>query len=289
MEKLVNFEEMLFGSDPVFEPVKIINPVFWAEKLTRLPTLRPFLLDEVVTLCHEYSSLNHDFSKCLLDFSVKICPVLLFRLFNKGVFSLSQIMDYFDDEQCPILKYYYHEFINDFSVNDIDSDLIDDFDQIPVNIKDIDQCIQYGFLPSSAEYCLKYDDISNLMRTISQSEEKEQNAKWNPFEWASKPSSMYYLAFSGYFGSLKCFKQLLMTVYYINDQVRNQAICNGSISIFHFCNIQNPYPNELIHYAAKFCHVNMIKYLVENGANINFIDSSRFFRFSLIQLFIMLR
>ena len=285
MEEYIKFESVLFQDDPIFENLNLCDVNFCVDRLVNHPSLRPLLLEKVVSLCKDLCQ-KTDFKERLLEKSAQICPVLLFRLFKLGVYTANDIKPLLQADDCWLLCVYFRKQIRYFGK--FFETKRKTFNIQLYNDTDIDQMIDYGFVPNSIEFCLKYDDLEVLKsHSISFKNNNGQIGKWNPFEWASKPSSMYYLAFSGYFGSLKCFKQLLMIGYSIDDQVRNQAICNGSISIFHFCNDQNPYPNELIHYAAKFCQINMIKYLIENGANINFIDRSCFFRISLFQLFIM--
>ena len=61
--------------------------------------------------------------------------------------------------------------------------------------------IEYGFVPSSIEYCLKYDAIDEF----TDFNITNQEAKWN-----KKPKYLDLLSFSGYFGSIKCFKHIIM-------------------------------------------------------------------------------
>jgi len=57
-----------------------------------------------------------------------------------------------------------------------------DFDESFIeNANDIDQLIEFGYHPSSMEYCLKYDVIDDLLKI----DNKNQEAKWSPFEWSS--------------------------------------------------------------------------------------------------------
>ena len=50
----------------------------------------------------------------------------------------------------------------------------------------IDQLVGFGFIPSSIEYCLKYNVIDDLVNFDVLSKE----AKWCPFEWSLKPKCL---------------------------------------------------------------------------------------------------
>jgi len=137
------------------------------------------------------------------------------------------------------------------------------------NESDIDLLIEYGFLPSSIEYCLKYDDISAFkcfsFNTII-------NAKWSPFEWSQKPNSLDLLSFSGFFGSIQCFKHLLMNGFQINNSVISSVVCSGSLDLFHLCNHENIDYVECLCLASEFCQMPILKFLLENGVNLNSVN-----------------
>lgn len=60
------------------------------------------------------------------------------------------------------------------------------------------------------EYCLKNDVINEYTYfNITNQEAK----------WSKKPKYFDLLSFSGYFGSIKCFKHLIMKCFEINDHL----------------------------------------------------------------------
>ena len=84
-------------------------------------------------------------------------------------------------------------------------------------------------MPSSIECILKYDVIDDLVGfNISKGE-----AKWSLFEWSMKPQHLDLLSFSVFFGSIKCFKHLLMNGFEINDKVISMVVRGGCLDIFH--------------------------------------------------------
>ena len=99
------------------------------------------------------------------------------------------------------------------------------------NANDIDQLIEYGFLPSSIEYCLKYDVIDSLLNM----DDLNPKAKWSLFEWSNKPEYLDLLSFAGFFGSIKCFKHLLMKGLEIKENVLSMVVCGGCFDLFHLC------------------------------------------------------
>ena len=125
--------------------------------------------------------------------------------------------------------------------------------------------IEYGFLPSSIEYCLKYDvfDILQDMEIF------HQEAKWSPFEWSNKPKYLDLLSFSGFFGSVKCFKHLLMNDFEITDQVLSMVVCSGCLDLLHLCQRQQSFTYDDIFMASEFFHLPLLVFMIENGADVN--------------------
>jgi len=77
------------------------------------------------------------------------------------------------------------------------------------------------------------------------------------------------LSFSGFFGSINCFKHLLMKGFEINESVLSMVVCSGCLDLFHLCQVQKFLTAESICKASEFCHQSMLEYMVENGADMN--------------------
>ena len=144
--------------------------------------------------------------------------------------------------------------------------------------------IEYGYLPSSIEYCLKYDVIDDLVVF----DDLNQEARWSPFEWSDKPDYIDLLSFSGFFGSIECFKHLLMKGLEINDFVLSNIVCSGCLDLFRLCQEQQFITPNLICKASEFCHIPLLVYMFENGADINIKDNCVEFLYLIGLLFILL-
>ena len=84
-----------------------------------------------------------DFRRFLLG-KLKYCPIIKYKLFKLGVlFSTKSGFPY-------LLNYYFREEI-------------DDIVSFVQKSSDIELLIEFGFLPSSIEYLLKYDVIDELV------------------------------------------------------------------------------------------------------------------------------
>ena len=111
--------------------------------------------------------------------------------------------------------------------------------------------IEYGYPQSSIEYCLKYDVIDD----ISVFDNLYQEARWSPFEWSYKPEYLDLLSFEGFFGSIRCFKHLLMKGFEINDNILSMVICGGCFDLFHLYQRQLSVTPNLISIATQFFHL----------------------------------
>jgi len=264
MEQKTTFEKCLFG-DIENISFDLFDVGFIAEKMLILPSIRPFFLDKAVSLCCEFCKIA-SFNQVLLEKSLK-SPALIYRLFKNGVYRFDEIQPITMNRNSLTFCHYFRKEIEDFEniikskVEPMDYDLT-----YFGNDNDIDQLIEYGFSPSSIEYCLKYDDI-NVFWNIQ--ENKPKKARWSPFEWSRKPDSLDLLSFSGFFGSIRCFKQLLLSGFAMNSMVKCQIVCSGSFDLFHLCNEVSLSISDCMCYASEFYQFSFLLYFLDNGAKIN--------------------
>ena len=100
-----------------------------------------------------------------------------------------------------------------------------------------------------------------------------EEAKWSPFEWSYKPEYLDLLSFSGFFGSIKCFKHLLMKGFEIKPHVISMAVCSDCYDIFYLCQKPHLITNECFCKASEFYHLSLLLlFMIENGSNVNSKD-----------------
>jgi len=261
MEEKISFENFLFGDG---NEIIIDDVEFCVDRIIALPKIRPHNLEKAVTISVDYCK-STDFQRKLLEKSKK-CPVLIYQLYKRGVFVFEEIEPFLKNDSTFLLSYYFRKEIKDFDSfikskskpNDIDESFFE-------NENDIDQMVEYGFIQSSIEYCLKYDVIDELVGF----DNLNQEAKWSPFEWSYQPQYLDLLSFAGFFGSIKCFKHLLMKEFVINDDVLSMVVCSGSFDLFHICQGQQLLRPNLVGKASEFFHLQFLVFMNENGVSIN--------------------
>jgi len=267
MEEKIRFENSLY--DPQTDDIgyNISDIEFLVDRLVCLPLVRPFLLEKAVTLCVKYAS-TINFLRKLLSES-KECPVLIYRLYKRGVISFQEIEPILRSTDSTIYCYYFRKEFIDFELFAKKNNHFVDFDRSLIkDDEEIDRIIQYGFHPSSIEYCLKYDDI-DVLRDLNIND--NGIAKWSPFEWSYKLNFLDYLSFSGYFGSINCFKHLIINGYQITDSVKSSVVCSGSFDLFRLCNGSIIIPQSIF-CAAQFCRLSLLSFFLENSIDISIKD-----------------
>ena len=266
MEKYNEFERNLFG-DEIIE-FDIYDVDFWVDRISEFPKIRPLSLDKnsaFLTISKKYCE-NPEFRLKLLK-KYYFCPVLIFKLFKEGVYSIEDIKPIFQNDDSYIFCHYFKKEIGDFQnfIRKKPQPIISQ--PIPENDEAIEQLINTGFLPSSIEYCLKYDDIQNLKKIDVSI---DYVLKWSPFEWSYQPENKVMsdlLSFSAFFGSILCFKHLSSNNYKINSTTIESAICGGSLDIINMC-FKNA-SDDCIYYASYFYRESIVKFYLENGHDIN--------------------
>jgi len=261
MREKISFERYLFGDE---NEITIEDVGFVVDRLIKLPQIRPHKLEQAITLSMEYSQ-NSDFVEKMIE-KANDCPVLIYKLQMKEVITIEEILPFLRFRGTFILCHYFRKFIFDFDGLITNKKKPEEFDEsFFQNSKHFDNLIEYGYLPSSIEYCLKYDDIDGFLNIHT----LKREAIWSPFEWANKPKYLDLLSFSGYFSSINCFKHLLMNGYEINQKVISMVICSGCFDLYHLCKGEGSLTIENIFNVSEFCHLSLLEHMIENGADIN--------------------
>ena len=265
-EQLV-VEKMLYGESPVFEYIEIQNKDFLVNTFNLYPKLRPHHLGKFVLFCLPYLK-DSSFRKIVLRKVLLFCPTLIHRLF--------QIQGFTKEEIHKSLEFHRRKFLCLFFKNDIEVDY-SGFIESSAEYSDteLDSLIQFGFPKQSIEFCLKYDLLEELDRRMMNNPKRE--CEWSHFEWSEEPKSLDLLSFCGFFGSIKCFRVLLLSGFVINELVVREVVCSGSMELFHLVSVfksNNRTRFSLLHEASKFFNLNIVEYLVNQKANINSQDNN---------------
>jgi len=278
MEEKVSFEEYLFGEGKEI----IINDIeFCVDRIIELPKIRPHQLEKAVRISIEYCKLPA-FRQKLLENPNK-CPVMVYQLYKRGVLVFGEIKPFLSNKDSFMLCYYFRKEIKDFE-SFIKSKSKPHYVDVSFleNENDIDKLIEYGYLQSSIEYCLKYDVIDDLVGF----DKLNHEARWSPFEWSVRPEYLDLLSFAGFFCSIKCFKHLLMKGFEINAKALSMVVCGGCFDLFHLCQSQGFLTPNHVCKASEFFHLPLLVFMIENGSDINSKNSYIEFLYLIGLLFI---
>ena len=264
MDKKIALESYLYGDDLDYS-FDILDLEFWVDRIVMFPSLRPLKIEKVVRLCLFFRH-NTDFCRELIK-RAKDCVYLIFQLYKRGFFEFNDFGKIISSCDSFIFCYYFRKDIINFDSFILQKTKPPYIDELFFkNLNEIDLLIEYGFLPSSIEYCLKYDDV-DVFKTINIYNHKY--AKWSPFEWSTKPKSLDFLSFSGFFGSIKCFKFIMVNGNMINADVLASVVCSGSFDLFHCClNEQSPSADCLCK-SSEFCHLSLLSFMIFMGIEVN--------------------
>jgi len=271
---MIEFERMIYSDRPRFDKVLGLDTSFLVDKLVNFPKYRPFLINETVQLSKEYC-VDQSFKEEFLIRSLYECPVLVHRLFFDDVFSFEQINLILHTKMCSLACYYFRKNIEDFDSLICKKKIPYSYNQeFFENVDKIDELIEFGYTLDSLEYCLKYDQIALLQAFLSDPfGSSTLHTQWSPFEWAQKPSHYDILEFTGYFGSIRCFKSLLINGYGLNEMVLSNIVCSGSIELYHLCSFPSVCHSKLVCLASEYCHYELLRFLIEKGGSINEQDN----------------
>jgi len=270
MQEFIDIEKQLFGEVLGFSNSNCVDSIFFLERIVGLPKYRPFSLDCVIELSQRFFK-DSEFKMQLLELASVECPVLVYRLFKLGAFTFEEIREFLNSDSVFILLFYFRRIIENFNDLLMMKKRPDDFDDYFVEDESkIDDYLEYGFLSSSIEFCLKYDEIDVLKSILSVVPNMYQNTlKWSPFEWSKRPDSLSLLSFSGFFGSIRCFRQILMSGFVIDDYSRESITKSGVSDLFQQCNCVSYDLVPLVKAASESCQLGLLRFLIEHGASVN--------------------
>jgi len=259
MDERILFEQFLFGDE---KEININDVEFCVDRILMLPKIRPHELEKAVSLTVQYCQITIFREKLLKKHEES--PVLIYQLYKRGIFIFEEIEPLLIRNNIITLHYYFLKEIKDLGKFCQIKDILDGF----ANFGNLDQLIEYGFVPSSIEYCLKYDIIDDMANFHF----FNQTAQWSLFEWSFKPRHLDLLSFSGFFGSIRCFKHLLLNGFVICDNVISMVACSGSLDLFHLCQGPHLMTIESLCRASEFFHLSLMIFLLDNGVPINAKD-----------------
>jgi len=72
-----------------------------------------------------------------------------------------------------------------------------------------------------------------------------------------------------FFGSIKCFKYLLIIGFEINEKVMSMVVCNGSFNLFHLCQNHRFLTINQAYFASEFFHLLLLAFIMENGVDVS--------------------
>jgi len=263
MNDQISFKRFLYGDGM---EMTINDEDFCIDRTLMLPKIHPHKLEKALSISAKYCQAA-DFRRKMIKKSNE-CPVLIYKLYKRRVLGFEEIEPFLRSNGSFLLSYYFWKEISDFTCLiskkykpfGIDESFFE-------NTNEIDQLIEYGYHPSSIEYCLKYDIVDDF-KNIN---DLFQEAKWSPFEWSLKPENLDLFSFSGFFGSIKCFKHFLMNGARVNDNALSNVICSGCLDLFHLCNVI-PMNSQCLCKASMYFQLPLLVFYLENGADLHIRD-----------------
>jgi len=268
MKEQLVIEKMIYADIPDFQYVELLNGDFLVNIFINYPKMRPLYLNQIVNYCMNYTA-KPELMKKLLIKGLFTCPTLIQRLHVKGVYSITDIMEEIMNCKKYYLFLFFKSSIGHFDYSSILYNEEEDEDEYSKYHyrSDLDLLIEYGFVPSSIEYCLKYDDYKNLKELLNDFPDKFE-CEWNPFEWSNIPNCLELTSFSASYGSINCFKILLLLGYSLSASIC-QCIVNGGIIGFVNDYISKSNKDDLFQIASKTCRLSILSFLLEKSVDIN--------------------
>jgi len=245
----------------------------------------------------DFPSIIFDYlTKCVIDtkFKKKSHHYYLIRyLVLNNVLSIDQIYDYLlnvndmNKNQCLLLYIYTMEFFNSEKKDQIIANMskctydISHTGSIVFKImhnQPIDDLIfelLYFSQKESLNYIARYDEVDFLTQYLSVPFiEKNPVVAISSFEFCSfiRKANPNMIKACAYFGSLKCFKQLIMNGVKLIG-VETYVSCSGDASLIQFVRNQSITFDNCFEMVIKHMHINVLNWIYDEFRNENIITS----------------
>jgi len=252
----LDLQNILFGDINSLNSYHVNDMTFFLKQIILIPQIRPFSLDIIVDKCVNLCIDSDSFKNELLINSIKECPMIARRLYDKSVYSRDDISYFLKWGNIYRSGILFYDILPDRLVAKRSFWIRNEPKEV------FYQFIKYGFRFDSIEYCLKYDDYDGFMAKVAYNDStNDVLLKWNEFEWSKHQIDLDMLSFSAYFGSIKCFKYLFIKSK--NDHVlaTQCAICSGSYDIIHMCIPHIPKYYSFGVLPLEYCRYDLYKWL----------------------------
>ena len=236
----LQFQNSLYSGDYLEKEIILFDGFSMANEIAEAVQIRPLEIERLANLCEKLIKIDeprYSFRKCLISIGLKKSPKLIHILFLKGVYEMAEVVPILEGIGLVLPVCYFFEHICDFFVfikgfDDISKCRKRVFDLCESDKSGLFSLFKYGCFISTVEYCIKYD-IHELFVELSNQPSFGMNTpyKWEPFEWSRKPNNMSYLSLSAWFGSIQCFRLLLIHGCQIERTTIQSAVFGGNLDI----------------------------------------------------------
>ena len=210
---------------------------FFIHQICFFCTIRPFVYDSFYLMIKNIlnSNFSSNFKNELLIISLDLIPKFIRDLYYSNYYNFEEIFKVL--KKCKFILpfyYFYYEipdidsFINKFNSND---DIKNKFNDIINNNLNLDDFYQYGWDSNSIIYFIKFDDLEKLQKNTIDNFNWIENFEWSIFEYLTKPSSINLLNIAARFGSLNCFKFILLQNFSIDNNTIISSIYSNNIDL----------------------------------------------------------
>ena len=240
------------------------------------------LLIEIIEYFNNIKEIKKIFLKYLKIFCLKKCPILIYHLIKINIFDFKN--DILPNKITEISRLVFYPFYLEYSPKKVffSNKLYFYYKKfnylINNNIEKFEELINYGWAKGSIEYIIKYDEIELFKDFILKNPLiSKEKIIWSPFELKKKPINLDYYSLFGIFGSLNCFKYLLINLSENFNFLKYDLISSGNLEMISLYKIEpSQYISSLIN-SNYFKYENLIEYYLQYFNNLNELNVSEVF------------
>jgi len=266
VEIFVEFQEALYNNHDVDETRVKDCPTFIVDSVLYAVKIRPLSIDRICELCLRFSK-DYLFSRKLLKKGIMECVPMIYRLYKLGLFQITEIVEHLKKFKRAFPCLYFstsYDMFNDINVHSfIDSYLFYEYYENSC----LEEFLLYGYSIGSLEYSIKYDDDKTLSNLLNDPcFDKKKGFDISNFEWTIMTDCPSLISASAFFGSINCFKLLLLNGFDIDEQTKVNCFASGNTDLIHML---GPLSADILQttlvISQKYCHSSLYEWLIESS------------------------
>jgi len=283
MEEIIKFEQAVLNDEKAELVINESNELFLVNLMINYGRIRYQFQQYYFDTFSKFLQIDR-VKKLFLRLAPNNMPILLY--YFRNYFDIKEIIERIQTSKSYLAALYFRDEFGDFNEDTKGYIGRNNFFSYLQN-SNLDEYLIYGYPKDSLGYCIKYDDAERINGFFSLPFYNYEEIELSKFEFYGDNSSLSLevkgpLSMAAIYGSLRCFRFLLLHNCAKNISLTKCAISGGNIDIIREIHVNVEEMVNCMKYSSYFGRIDFLDYLLNMQIDQKLIDRLLFvfFRFN---------